>query len=31
MAYLTEDERRRVSEAMALLGKASQRRLDERR
>lgn len=30
MAYLTEDERRRVTEAMALLGKASRRRLDER-
>lgn len=30
MAYLTEDEQRHVSEAMALLAKASQRRLDER-
>ena len=30
MAYLTADEQRQVSEAMALLGKASQRRLDER-
>ena len=29
MQYLTEDEQRRVSEAMALLGKASRRRLDE--
>jgi DNA-binding MarR family transcriptional regulator len=29
MAYLTADEQRHVSEAMALLGKASQRRLDE--
>lgn len=31
MAYLTADEQRHVSEAMALLGKASQRRLDEQR
>ena len=31
MAYLTADEQRRVSEAMALLGKASRRRLDEQR
>ena len=31
MTYLTDDEQRRVSEAMALLGKASRRRLDERR
>lgn len=30
MAYLTDDEQRRVSEAMALLGEASRRRLDER-
>jgi DNA-binding MarR family transcriptional regulator len=30
MAYLTDDEQRLVSEAMALLGKASRRRLDER-
>ncbi len=30
MAYLTDDEQRRVAEAMALLGKASQRRIDER-
>jgi DNA-binding MarR family transcriptional regulator len=29
MAYLTTDEQRHVSEAMALLGKASRRRLDE--
>ena len=29
MAYLTADEQRHVSEAMALLAKASQRRLDE--
>ena len=29
MAYLTVDEQRHVSEAMALLGKASRRRLDE--
>ena len=31
MTYLTDDEQRRVSEAMALLGQASRRRLDERR
>jgi DNA-binding MarR family transcriptional regulator len=31
MTYLTDDEQRQVSEAMALLGKASRRRLDERR
>jgi DNA-binding MarR family transcriptional regulator len=31
MSYLTEDEQRHVSEAMALLGKASRRRLDEQR
>jgi len=31
MAYLTADEQRQVSEAMALLGKASRRRLDEQR
>jgi len=30
MAYLTADEQARVAEAMALLGKASRRRLDER-
>jgi DNA-binding MarR family transcriptional regulator len=30
MAYLTDDEQRRVSEAMALLGEASRRRLHER-
>ncbi|GAB4048392.1 MarR family winged helix-turn-helix transcriptional regulator [Catellatospora paridis] len=30
MAYLTDDEQRQVSEAMALLGKASRRHLDER-
>jgi DNA-binding MarR family transcriptional regulator len=30
MTYLTDDEQRQVSEAMALLGKASRRRLDER-
>jgi DNA-binding MarR family transcriptional regulator len=30
MAYLTEDERRTVSEGMALLGKASQMHLDGR-
>jgi DNA-binding MarR family transcriptional regulator len=30
MTYLTEDEQARVAEAMALLGKASRRRLDER-
>jgi len=29
MAYLTADEQRHVSHAMALLGKASRRRLDE--
>jgi len=29
MAYLTADEQRHVSQAMALLGKASRRRLDE--
>lgn len=31
MTYLTDDEQRQVSQAMALLGKASRRRLDERR
>ena len=31
MTYLTDDEQRQVSEAMALLGKASRRRLDEQR
>lgn len=31
MEYLTEDERQQVTEAMALLGKASRRHLDERR
>jgi DNA-binding MarR family transcriptional regulator len=31
MAYLSADEQRHVSEAMALLGKASRRRLDEQR
>lgn len=30
MTYLTDDEQRQVSEAMALLGKASRRRVDER-
>ena len=30
MAYLTDEEQRRVSEAMALLAEASRRRLDER-
>lgn len=30
MTYLTDDEQQRVAEAMALLGKASQRRIDER-
>lgn len=30
MSYLTEDEQRIVAEGMALLGKASQRHLDER-
>lgn len=30
MTYLTAEEQERVSEAMALLGKASRRRLDER-
>jgi DNA-binding MarR family transcriptional regulator len=30
MAYLTDDEQRIVTEGMALLGKASRRRLDER-
>ncbi|MEU8002378.1 MarR family winged helix-turn-helix transcriptional regulator [Catellatospora sp. NPDC049111] len=30
MTYLTDDEQRQVSEAMALLGKASRRHLDER-
>ena len=31
MTYLTDDEQRQVSQAMALLGKASRRRLGERR
>jgi DNA-binding MarR family transcriptional regulator len=31
MTYLTDDEQRRVTEAMALLGEASRRRIDERR
>ncbi|WP_144126471.1 MarR family winged helix-turn-helix transcriptional regulator [Catellatospora sichuanensis] len=30
MTYLTDDEQRQVSQAMALLGKASRRHLDER-
>ena len=30
LGLLTEDEQRRVSEAMALLGEASRRRIDER-